>query len=202
MASDEQRPDVAFYSLLAEYEISASRPFVLPPEEQELFARLAAGTLFPLIQHLGEEVRKKGKPAPDKPYWQTDLDYKPYMFTHGLIDHGPNGEDWFSSSIHTYVEPEPLSLQGLRTAQVTSRLHLSNHVNVVSFGSLADGQITCANDDIEGSDRILDTTDSIFEPLPNKVYIAGNPALWLSRLVMRDTLERIEAQLALLPEVR
>jgi hypothetical protein len=203
MAFDKQRPDIALYSFIAEKEVSASRPLILPPEEQKLFAQLAIGSLFPLMRTLGDKVRTKGEPGgPIKSWWQKDEDYKPGLYYFDVLDRGPNGEDWFNSGIHTYTHPEPLDVQGSRLGNVVSRLYLSNHINIVSFGSLNTGQTTCANDDIEGSDRILNTTESIFEPLPSIIHEAGNPALWLARLVRRHIFIKMEEHLAQLPELR
>jgi hypothetical protein len=201
MSYHEKRPDIAFYSFLSELEVTSTQPLDLPPEEKEVFTTLVTSSLLPQMRNLGEEVRKKGTSAPPKADWNSD--YKPVLYTYNFIDRGPNGEDWFGTTIHTPVEQESLVVQGELLGIVDSRFYVSNHVNVVSFCFLDNDVITCENADVADSERVLDTTPSIFDPLPSMVlYPVGNPAIWLARLVTHGSLPNMEAGLATLPALR
>lgn len=83
---------------------------------------------------------------------------------------------------------------------VTSTLYVSDSVNSVSFKTLDTGEVVFANENMDGTDRVLNTSSALFEPVPShKLYPAGNPAAWVNKIVERKMLDKMQAELAAKP---
>lgn len=177
---ERQKPTRDFEAFLDHLEASATRPFDLPSDQRELYFRLVKGSIFATFAALGREVGKIGKP----------------VFSHQTIDQGRAEAEWLSVYVQAPITPEPLVMGGQEVGRVISRFYVTDPVNTVSFSTLDNGEVVVANENVEGSERILNNIDLLFDPLPSHVlYPAGNPAAWINKVVEREMLDKMKKEL-------
>lgn len=190
---DSDNPRASFDAFLSGLKQSATRPFDLPADQREVYYTLTRKSIFPIFSELAAEVTKKGMPAPIAA--QT-----PTFYSHQTVDRGLSQAEWLSVKVHTPISPSPLRIGDKEVGNVTSTLYVSDNVNSVSFKTLDTGEVVFANENMDGTDRVLNTSSALFEPVPShKLYPAGNPAAWVNKIVERKMLDKMQAELAAKP---
>lgn len=193
---EQDNPREKFRAFLNQIRISATQPLDIPDDQRKVYFGVTKGSIFPIFSQLASEVIKKGEPAPITA--ET-----PSFYAHGIVDKGRNEAEWLSVGMHTPIKPEPLSIGGKVIGNVTSTLHVSDGTNSVSFRTLDNNEVVFTNENREGSERVLNTPEALFDPVPShKLYPAGNPAAWINKIVQRKILDKMEQELSVLESRR
>jgi hypothetical protein len=181
-------------SFLAQLSITATRPIDLPADQREVYFKLVKGNVFPVFKKLGEEVARKGMPAPRT----VDI---PSFYAHQTVDGGRTEAEWLSISVITPITPKPVIVEGKVIGNVISTLYVSDSAKSISFLTLDNGNVVLINENRDGSERVLNTPDALFETIPShRLFPAGNPAAWINKVVERNMLAKMKVELDTLPE--
>jgi hypothetical protein len=192
----EDDPKRELESFLAQLQTTVTRPVDLSPDHREVYFRLVKANVFPIFSKLGEEVSKRGAPAPVGAATST-------FYSHETVDVGRTEAEWLSVSVHTPITPEPVTIEGKVVGNATCTLRVFDGVNSISFCPLENGEVVLTNENMDGSERVLNTPDALFDTTPcHKLYPAGNPAAWINKIVERGMLDKTKAELEVLPERR
>lgn len=167
--------------------IDSSGSLLMSPVAQESLYPVITVGLFGEIDAVAAKTLQKGNPE--------------RMFEHNtrrisIVDRGPDGDDYFSASINAFEEPLPVQVNGTLVGDANSILTMHTRLNEIWFYRLNTGQTVVWNPDLDGTQALLDTPESLFEPLPAPNVIPnGNPVRWLVDLENRNALEKMQQNL-------
>jgi len=193
---EQDDPRKAFESFLAQLQTTATRSVDLPSDQREVYFKLIKSSIFPMFSKIGEEVAKKGHPAPI-------FADNPTFYAYQTVDRGRTETEWLSVSVHTPITPEPVTVEDEVVGKAISTLYVSDSINSISLRTLENGEVVLANENRDGSERVLNTPDALFETISShRLYPAGNPAAWINKIVERGMLDKLKTELEALPERR
>lgn len=174
----------AFLSSLAE---SNTPMLELPPDQQEIFFRLTKGNVFPVFFELLDRTALVGQDGP----MTGEPRYKSVNVAMGEV-----GKNYLSVTLQSHNKPETLMINGQTVGEESGIIYISDGFNAMSFHLGNKGEIIFANDNMDDTETLLDSTQAMFNQTKSlKSYPAGNPARWIGRLVERGALDQIQSNL-------
>jgi hypothetical protein len=159
----------------------------LPGDQQDLYFRLTKGSIFPTFFDLADRTAVLGKDGP--------IFGEPRFKSVDMSMDLPGGK-YLSVSLHVNNEPEKLKVKGQEVGQERANLYISDSVNSMSIHLGTNGEVTFGNDNMDNTEILLDSAQAMFDQTPShKMYPAGNPAIWISRLIENNVIELLAQKL-------